>query len=174
MPPSWSKQRRGKQQLITAVSKLMLTVSLWNIFCISSYSFRVNYWFLNLEIVANSNSCRNISIFYLISWNFAFKRGNYSSAETVCVSTVNTKHQGMYLFTWVRIFMYYVKGRLVSVKFVNNSWCIWIWGKNNNLEAVMFLHQIFVDNSLLISQVVSKLQSLTNILLLFRNGKIYI
>ena len=34
---------------------------------ISSYSFLRNYSFLNLEIVANSNSCRNISIFYLIN-----------------------------------------------------------------------------------------------------------
>ena len=36
---------------------------------ISSYSFRGNYSFLNLEIVANSNSCRNISIceFHLCS-----------------------------------------------------------------------------------------------------------
>ena len=53
---------------------------------ISSYSFRGNYSFLNLEIVANSNSCRNIYIFYLINWFFAaetiqgrklFKGGNY-------------------------------------------------------------------------------------------------
>ena len=29
------------------------------------------YSFLNLEIVANSNSCCNISIFYLINWFFA-------------------------------------------------------------------------------------------------------
>ena len=38
---------------------------------VSSYGFRGNYSFLNLEILANSNSCRNISIFYLIKWNFA-------------------------------------------------------------------------------------------------------
>ena len=38
---------------------------------ISSYSFRRNYSFLNLEIAANSNSCHNISIFYLINWFFA-------------------------------------------------------------------------------------------------------
>jgi hypothetical protein len=53
-----------------------------NIYRISSYSFRGNYSFLNLEIVANSN----ISIFYLINWIFAaetiqerklFKDGNY-------------------------------------------------------------------------------------------------
>ena len=35
------------------------------IYRISSYSFRGNYSILNLEIVANSNSCGNISIFYL-------------------------------------------------------------------------------------------------------------
>ena len=53
---------------------------------ISSYSFRKNYSFLNLEIVANSNSCRNIVIFYLINVIFAaeiiqgrkiFKSGNH-------------------------------------------------------------------------------------------------
>ena len=33
------------------------------IYRISSYNFRGNYYFLNLEIVANSNSCCNISIF---------------------------------------------------------------------------------------------------------------
>ena len=37
------------------------------IYRISSYIFHGNYSFLNLEIVANSNSCRNISIFYLIN-----------------------------------------------------------------------------------------------------------
>ena len=38
---------------------------------ISSFSFHRSYSFLNLEIIANSNSCRNISIFYLINWIFA-------------------------------------------------------------------------------------------------------
>jgi hypothetical protein len=38
---------------------------------ISSYSFSGNYSFLDLKIVANSNSCRNISIFYLINRIFA-------------------------------------------------------------------------------------------------------
>ena len=55
-------------------------------YCISSYSCRRNYSFLNLEIMPNLNSCRNISIFYLIHWIFAaktiqgrklFKGGNY-------------------------------------------------------------------------------------------------
>ena len=40
-------------------------------YCISSYSCCKNCSFFNLEIVANSNSCHNISIFYLINWNFA-------------------------------------------------------------------------------------------------------
>ena len=44
--------------------------SMKNTYRISSYNFRRNYSFLNLEIVANSNSCRNISIFYLINWIF--------------------------------------------------------------------------------------------------------
>ena len=35
---------------------------------ISSYSFHRNYSFLNLEIVANSNSCRNLSIVHLIPY----------------------------------------------------------------------------------------------------------
>ena len=52
-------------------------------YCISSYSFRGNYSFFNLEIIANSNSCHNISNSY---WIFAgetiqgmkhFKVGNY-------------------------------------------------------------------------------------------------
>ena len=39
-----------------------------------------NYSFLNLKIVVNSNSCRNISIFYLTNWIFAVETiqgGNY-------------------------------------------------------------------------------------------------
>ena len=53
---------------------------------ISSNSFRETYSFLNFEIVANSNSCRNISILYLLNWIFIaetiqgrklFKSGNY-------------------------------------------------------------------------------------------------
>ena len=54
---------------------------------ISSYSFRENYSFLNLEILANSNSCSNISIFYLINLFFAAEtiqgRKLYSRAETI-------------------------------------------------------------------------------------------
>ena len=53
---------------------------------ISSYSVRGNYSYLNLEIVANSNSCCNISIFYLI--NGFFCCGNYSRAETIWGNTV--------------------------------------------------------------------------------------
>ena len=48
---------------------------------ISSYSFHRNYSFLNLEIVANSNSCRNISIFLLNKLNFCCR--NYSREETI-------------------------------------------------------------------------------------------
>merc|ERR1711956_119626 len=49
---------------------LKLSVSLFlpqKVYRISSYNFRGHYSFLNLEIVDNSNSCRNISIFYLIN-----------------------------------------------------------------------------------------------------------
>jgi hypothetical protein len=52
-----------------------------DLYRISSYSFRGNYSFLSLEIVANSNSCCNISIFYLINWSFA--------AQTISRNTVN-------------------------------------------------------------------------------------
>ena len=45
------------------------------------------YSFLNLEIVENSNSCRNISISYLINWYFA--------AETI---------QGRKLYEEIRLF----------------------------------------------------------------------
>ena len=48
--------------------------------------------FWNLEIVANSNSCRDISFYYLIKWFFAaqklFKEGNYLRAETIWGNTV--------------------------------------------------------------------------------------
>ena len=54
---------------------LKVRIQIWNptnsSYRISSYSFSGIYSFLNLEIVANSNSCRNISIFYLINWIFA-------------------------------------------------------------------------------------------------------
>ena len=50
---------------------------------ISSYSFRGNYSFLNLDIVANSNSCRNISIFCLINCGNYSRKENYSRAETI-------------------------------------------------------------------------------------------
>ena len=52
----------------------------------SSNSFWGNYTFLNLWNIANSNNCRNISIFYSMDWTFAvetiswrklFKGGNY-------------------------------------------------------------------------------------------------
>ena len=53
---------------------------------ISSYSFRKNYSFLSFEIMANSNSCSNISFFYLINWFFApetIQGGHYSKAKTI-------------------------------------------------------------------------------------------
>ena len=49
-------------------------LSNWNYlhtYRVSSNSFRGNYSFVNLEIVANSNSCGTISIFYLINLIFA-------------------------------------------------------------------------------------------------------
>ena len=56
---------------------------------ISSYSFRGNYSFLNLKIVANSNSCRNISISYL--------RNLFFAAETI---------QGRKLYEEIRYFQH--------------------------------------------------------------------
>ena len=54
---------------------------------ISSYSFRGNYSFLNLEIVANSNSCRNISIFWkTIQERNVFKCGNYMRTQDIFFS----------------------------------------------------------------------------------------
>ena len=50
-------------------------VSLLIRYRISSYSF------LNMEIVANSNNCRTISIFLPIKLNFCC--GNYSREETI-------------------------------------------------------------------------------------------
>ena len=54
---------------------------------ISSYSFLGNNYFLNLEIVANSNSCRNISISYFLNCFFLLRKlfmdGNYSRTETI-------------------------------------------------------------------------------------------
>ena len=46
----------------------------------SSHSFWWNYSFWNWEIVANSNSCPNISVFLLSKPNSFFK--NYSREET--------------------------------------------------------------------------------------------
>ena len=54
---------------------------------VSSYGFHGNYSFLNLEILANWNSCHNISIFYLNN-KMKFCYGNYSRAETLWVNTV--------------------------------------------------------------------------------------
>ena len=42
----------------------------YEVYRISSFSFRRNYSCLNLEIVANLNSCHNFSIFDLINWIF--------------------------------------------------------------------------------------------------------
>jgi hypothetical protein len=53
-------------------------------------SFHGNYSFLNSAIVANSNSYRNISIFYLINLLFdaeAIQGGNYLRAETIWAET---------------------------------------------------------------------------------------
>jgi hypothetical protein len=57
-----------------------------------SYSFRGNYSFLNLEIVANSSSCRNISIFYLINWILA--------AETIHGQKLYEEIQYISLHNW--------------------------------------------------------------------------
>ena len=53
---------------------------------VSSYTFRGNYSFLHLWILANSNSCRNISMFLFNKMKFWY--GDYSRAETIWVNTV--------------------------------------------------------------------------------------
>ena len=53
-----------QSRVVLYFKTILLCLSLYRI---SSYSFLENYSLLNLEIVANSNSCRNISIFYLIN-----------------------------------------------------------------------------------------------------------
>ena len=75
-----------------------------NRYHISSYSFRGNYSFFNLKIVANSYSCRNISIFYLINWIFTAKtiQGRKSlRSETIWGNTVSQKnsHSSSELFS---------------------------------------------------------------------------
>ena len=59
----------------TTIEHEVQVKTLFVTYLISSYSFRRNCSFFNLEIVENSNSCRNISIFYLINW--------YFTAETI-------------------------------------------------------------------------------------------
>ena len=71
-----------------------------NKYRISLYSYRGNYYFLNLEIVANLNSCRIISIFYLINWILLrklFKGGNYSRAETIWGNTAGNPNSSVTL-----------------------------------------------------------------------------
>ena len=65
---------------------------------ISSFSFRWNYSFLNLEIIANSNSCRNISILYLINW--------FLDAETI---------QGRKLYEEIRYVKISSMGKVLSL-----------------------------------------------------------
>ena len=43
----------------------------WSTYCISSYSFRRNYSFLNFEFVANSKVAAIFQFSYLINWIFA-------------------------------------------------------------------------------------------------------
>merc|ERR1740129_17139 len=59
-------------------------------------NFRGNYSFLNLEIVPNSNSCRNISILYMIN--------TISAAETI---------QGRKLYEEYSIQMVQLKKKLI-------------------------------------------------------------
>ena len=74
-----------------------LDLLLENVFLICITVFPHIVSFLNLEIVANSNSCRNISIFYLINWIFGtetiqgrklFKGGNYMRKYSTCFSVI--------------------------------------------------------------------------------------
>ena len=60
------------------------------------FSFRGNYSFLNLETVANSNSCHNISFLYLIKLNFCFR--NYSSCSSLPLGEKVRRYQGLRSF----------------------------------------------------------------------------
>ena len=69
--------------------------------------FPRNYSFLDLEIVANSNSCRNISISYVVNWIFAaetiqgrkiFKGGIYSRQEIIQGRKLYEEMQYLVLF----------------------------------------------------------------------------
>ena len=72
-------------------------------YCISSYSFLENYSFLHLEIVSNSDSCRNIWIFYLINWIFAVCE-NYSREETIQGRKLYEKIRYLYLLKIINNF----------------------------------------------------------------------
>ena len=45
----------------------------WSIYSLLSFCSIYPYAFLNLEIVAHSNSCRSVWIFYFINWIYAVK-----------------------------------------------------------------------------------------------------
>ena len=68
---------------------IYICVGLFKFVCtyhIFSYSCLGNYYFLNLEIEANSNSCWNFSIFYLTTEGLLrklFKGGNFSRVENM-------------------------------------------------------------------------------------------
>ena len=71
----------GRNHTVRICQILLLKFDYWQVrYSIFSYSFQGNYSFLNLEIVSNSNSCRNISSFCCgktIQWWKLFKGGNY-------------------------------------------------------------------------------------------------
>ena len=54
------------QETVLTETVIVSTLFFYN-YRISSYSFCGNYSFLNLEIVVNSSTCRNISISYIIN-----------------------------------------------------------------------------------------------------------
>ena len=96
---NWNKKEQSLLDLTYLLHKIFLLL-ITNCLPISSYSFRENYSFLNLEIVANSNSFRDISIFYFVNWIFAvetiqgrklFKGGSYMRKYDNCFQWISKR-----------------------------------------------------------------------------------
>ena len=92
-------------------------------------------FFLNFEIVVNSNSCCNISIFYLINWIFA--------AETICWNTVANLD-----WQWLHLKLLLLsKGRyhLFAGLVVHRCWQIMIYGNLRNLKETKIREFLFYE-----------------------------
>mgnify|MGYP006975527050 CR=1 FL=1 len=133
-----------------------------------TYSFCGSYSFLNLWIVANSNSCCNISIKLIFLLRILFKGGNYSRAEIIWGSTVNrrvdTGHasaqtMGLKDFSIFSFFPFKMVETKLRIKF-GSSWAFslmnltlqWIWLRikkkrlwKQNYRYVSLLFKIWIS-----------------------------